>query len=191
MSPAAKTNREHVAEVISENSTFRNDAADLFLRGLERLADVQKQSLDIAVQHNKEMVQLMKKTAEKIPGAPRVPMLDLASGAVHRYAEIEKAAIDFIVEQNRIWTDVFKDRSGTVRKSGESATQAVKQTMENSFAVQKRALEHAAAQTKAMVDSTRDHLGVSGTQADVMTDAFRRGVDTIVDAQKELLNLIH
>ena len=186
---AVKANRESVMEDVSETMVFRDEAANIFLRGMERIAEMQKQFIDLAVQQNKETVEVLKKAAAKIPGAPRFPMLDLAQGAVNRYADIDKSAMDFFVEQARIWTDALKDRTGTVKKSGDSATHAVKQTMESSFAVQKKALEHTAAQTKAVMDAARNQLGFSGAQADAMTDTFRRGVDTIVEAQKELLNI--
>jgi hypothetical protein len=190
MSPAAKNNRESVMDEVQENSGLRDDTANLFFRGVERIAEVQKQFIDLAVQHNKEMLEVLKKAAGTMPGAPRIPMLDLAYGAVNRYADIQKSAVDFFVDQNRIWTDAYKDRTGTVKKTGESATRAVKQAMESSIAVQKKALEHTAAHTKAVVDAARNQFGFSGTQADVMTDTFRRGVDTIVEAQKELLNIV-
>lgn len=189
MSPAAKTTREPAMEDVIKPE-IRDEAASLFLRGVERIAEVQKQCLDIAVQHNKDMTEVMKKTAAKIPGVPRLPMLDLIHGAISRYIDVQKSAVELVVEQNRIWTDAFTDRTGTVKKSGESANKAMKQVMESSFAVQKKALEHSAAHTKAVMDAARDQFGVSGTQADVMTDTFRRGVDTIVEAQKELLNMV-
>ena len=190
MSPTAKTIREPVMEETPVKSELRDDTAGLFLRGVERIAEAQKQFVDLAVQHNKEMMGVVKKAAAKIPGAPQVPMLDLAHDAVNRYADIQKSAVDFIVEQNRIWMDVWMDRTGTVKKSGEAATNAVKQAMESSFSVHKKALEHTAAQTKAVMDAARDQFGMPGNQADAMTDTFRRGMDTIVEAQKELINLV-
>lgn len=190
MSPAAKTIRETTVEETSDKAEIRDEAGNLFVRGVERIAEVQRQFLDLAVQHNKEMVEVLKKAATKVPGAPGVPMLDLAHGAVSRYAEVQKSAIDFVVQQNRIWTDAFKERTNTVKKSGESATNAMKQAMESSLLVQKKALEHTAAHTKAVVDAARDQFGIPGSQTDVMTDTFRRGMDTIVEAQKELLNLV-
>lgn len=190
MSPAGRTNRESVMDEATERVDFRDEMSALYLRGLERIAEAQKQFIDVAVQHNKETGELLKKSASKFPGAPRIPMLDLAYSAVNRFADVQKHAVDFIVDQNRIWIDAVKDRTTAAKKTGESATHAVKQVMESSFAVQKKALEHTAAHTKAVVDATRNQLGFSGTQADAMTDTFRRGVDTIVEAQKELLNMV-
>lgn len=189
MSPAAKNHRESITEEAPDKE-IRDETVTLFLRGIERIAEVQKQFVDIAVQQNNEMTELLKKTSAKIPGIPRLPMLDLATGAVNRYANVQKSAVDFFVEQNRIWTEAFKERSGAAKKSGETITKTVKQAMESSFSAQKKAIEHTAAQTKAVVEAARDQFGFSGTQGDVMTDTFRRGVDTIVEAQKELLNIV-
>ena len=189
MSPA-RTNRETTMDEMTDKADFRNETAALFLRGVERIADAEKQFIDLALEHNKEMGELLKKAAARMPGGPRIPMLELAYGAVTRYADVQKAAVDFIVDQNRIWLDIFKDRTGTAKKTGESASHAMKQVMESSIAVQKKALDHTAAQTKAVVDAARDQFGISGTQADAMTDTFRRGVDTFVEAQKELLHIV-
>jgi hypothetical protein len=190
MSAAAKLNREPMPEEISERATVRDDMVNLFLRGVERIAEVQKQCINLAVQHNTEMIEVLKKTAEKVPGAPKLPMLEVANGAVKGYSDTQKSAIDFVVEQSRIWTDLFKDRTTTVKKATESTTNVAKQTLEHSFAVQKKALENTAAQTKAVVDAAKHQFGFTGSQADAMTDTFQRGVDTIVEAQKELMDLV-
>lgn len=190
MAAGTRTSREPATEDINEKADIRNETAAFYLRGVERVAGVQKEFIDLAVQQNKEMGDLLKKAAARLPGAPRIPMFDLAYGAVSRLADVQKAAVDFLVDQNRIWMDAYKDRTGSARKTGESASHAVKQVMESSFAVQKKALEHTAAHTKAVVDAARNQFGISGTQADAMTDSFRRGVDTIVEAQKELLHIV-
>jgi hypothetical protein len=190
MSAAAKLNREPVPDEVEEAVAVRDDMASLFLRGVERIAELQKQYLDLAVQHNLEMMDVLKKTAERWPGAPKLRMVEVAKGAVRRYADTQKTAIDFAVEQNRIWTDTFKERTATANKSTESTTKVAKQALERSFAIQKKALENTAAQTKAMVDAAKHQFGFEGGQADAMTDTFQRGVDTIVEAQKELMDLV-
>ena len=189
MSPTPKINREPVVEdpiAKAEIPSF----ATLFLRGVERMAEIQKQTIDFAVQQNAEIVDVLKKAAEKAPGAPKLPLLDLAAGAVSRYADTQKAAIDFVVEQSQAWTDTFKDRARCDTKAAESTTQMAKQAVERSFVVHKKALENTAAQTKAVVDATKKQFGFTGAQADAMTESFQKGVDTIVEAQKELLDLV-
>jgi hypothetical protein len=190
MSPTPKVNREPVVEEAGSKPEIRDSFASLFLRGIERMAELQKQAIDFAMQQNTEMVDVLKKVAERTPGAPRLPLLDLATGAVTRYADTQKAAIDLVVEQSQVWTDTFKDRAQVDKKATETATNVAKQTMERSFAVQKKVLENAAAQTKAVVDVAKNQFGFNGAHADAMTDTFQKGVDTIVEAQKELLYLV-
>ena len=190
MTPTPKVNREPIVEDAAEKAEYRDYFTVLFLHGVERMAEFQKQSIDLAVQQNTEFVEIVKKAAEKMPGGSRLPLLDLATGAVTRYADTQKSAIDFVVEQTQAWTDAFKDGAGMAKKSTEAATNVAKQTIERSLAVQKKALENSAAQTKAVVDIAKHQFGFSGAQADAMTESFQRGVDTIVEAQKELLDIV-
>lgn len=52
MSPAAKTTCESVTEEAKDKAEIRDDSAALFLRGVVRIAEVQKQSIDLALQQN-------------------------------------------------------------------------------------------------------------------------------------------
>ena len=190
MSPTPRVQREPVVEDAAKTVEIQDSYAAIFLSGVERIAEIQKQAIDLAVQHNLEIVATMKRAAEKMPGAARLPMLDLTTEAVSRYADTQKSAIDFVVEQSHVWTDVFNERASTVKKANDSTVSVAKQTIERSFVVHKKALEHTAAQTKAVVDIAKHQFGLRGTQADAMADTFQRGVDTIVETQKELLDLV-
>ena len=190
MSAAPKMNREPVAPETADKAEIRDDFTGLFLRGMERIAEVQKQWIDIAVQQNAEMIEILKKTAENTPGAVRVPMLDVAQGAVARSADLQKSMVKLFVDESRVWTDVFKDRTSAEKKSTNSTTSFARQTLEHSFAVQKKALDHASAQGKAYVEAAKRQFGFNGTQADALTDTFQKGMDTIVEAQKELLEIV-
>lgn len=190
MSPTPKVNREPAPGEIKEKVEFRDDFFAFFLHGMERMANVQKATIDVAVQQQVEMVDLLKKVVDKVPGTPGLPMLKLATGAVGRYAETQKAAIDFVVEQSQVWTDALKDRAKTAKTATESATNVAKQTLERSFAVQKKVLENTAAQTKDVIDIAKHNFGLNTAQADAMADTLQRGVDTIVEAQNDLMELV-
>jgi len=190
MSPAARVSREQVVDNAAEKAEFRENMSAIFLHGIARIGEIQKQYIDLAMQQNAEIVDIMKKTADNMPGAPRLPMLDLATGAVSRFAETQKSVIDYFVEQSQMWTDALKDRAGAGKSTADSITNAAKQAVERSFAVQKKALENTAAQTKAVVDAAKHQFGFTGKQAEAMTDTFQRGLDTIVETQKELLDLV-
>lgn len=192
MSPVAKMNPEpipHEPAVMPDFDLAQNMAGAL-LKGVERIAEVQKQAINVAVQQNNEMAAIFKKASEKLPVAPRLAFLDLAVGAFGRYAETQKQAIDFVVEQSRVWTDLVKDRSKLVKELSDSNSKTVKQTIENSLAVNKRTVENAATDAKATVDAVREQFGLGGAQVISMTDTLKKGIDTVVDAQKEVMELV-
>jgi hypothetical protein len=190
MSPTPKVSREPAGDEAAEKPEFVEKVSAVVLHGMARIAEIQKQYIDLAMQQNAEIVDILKKTADNMPGAPRLPMLDLATGAVSRFAETQKSVIDYFVEQSRVWTDGLKDHAGAGKSAADSVTNVAKQAVERTFAVQKKALENTAAQTKAVMDAAKHQFGFSGKQADAMTDTFQRGFDTIVEAQKELLDLV-
>ncbi len=190
MSPAPKTSQVPSPEEIhAEASEFGANLTGLFLKSLERLAELQKQSIDVAVQQSAELSDVVKKMAEKLPGAPRPVVFDLATGNVARCADTQKSAINFVVEQSKALTDTLKDRSLSAKDLTDSNSKAVKQTLERSFAVNKKVLDHTAAGAKAMMDAAKEQFGLRGTQAEALTDSFLKGIDTAVDAQKKVMDI--
>lgn len=192
MSPVPKINQEPPPPepiAMPDYDVVQNMAGTL-LKGVERLAEIQKQAISLAVQQNTEMVAIVKKTAEKMPIVPRLAFLDLAVGTFGRYAEAQKQAIDFAVEQSKLWTDLFKDRSRLVKEVSDSNSKAVKQSIESSLAMNKRGLDTAAAEAKASVDAVKEQFGLGGPQVIAMTESFKKGIDTVIDAQKEVMELV-
>jgi len=190
MSPAPKNIHDPSPEEIrAEASEFGANLAGLFMKSVERFAELQKQSIDVAVQQSTEITDVVKKMAEKMPGALRPAVFDLATGNVARAADTQKSAINFVVEQSKVWADTFKDRNLSVKDLSDSNSKAVKQTLERSFAVNKKVLEHTAAGAKAMLDAAKEQFGLRGTQAEAMTDSFIKGIDTAVDAQKKVMDI--
>lgn len=190
MSPAPKTSQVPSPEDIHAEATeFGANLAGLFLKSVERFAELQKQSIDVAVQQSTEMSEVVKKMAEKLPGAPRPAVFEMAAGNVARCADTQKSAINFVVEQSKVWTDTIKDRSLTAKDLSDSNGKTVKQTLERSFAVNKKVLENTAAGAKAMMDAAKEQFGLRGTQAEAMTDSFIKGIDTAIDAQKKVMDI--
>ncbi len=165
------------------------EVATLFTSGVERIAEVQKKGIEIAVQHNSELVNLWKNSLQKLPGAPGLFMLELESSGFGRYAEIQKAAIDLVVEQSHAFADLVKERTTAATRVTEDADGFAKKSVERVVALQKKVLEQVAAQAKAIVETSNEQFGVKGSPGETASDSIQRGVDAIVDAQKELLNM--
>jgi hypothetical protein len=194
MSPLPKHGKEAVMEdaheAVHEAVEARNNFVTLYSRGIDRIAEIQKRSIDIAVQHNAEAIDNWKKLVQKMPGGARLPLLDVAASMFERFAETQKHAIDLAVEQNRALIESVKDRASVANKATEAAIHMTNQAVERSVAAQKKVVETTVAQTKAVLEATRQQMGAAGVPTDSAVASFQRGVDSFVEAQKEMLDLV-
>jgi len=158
---------------------------DLYTHGIERLAEMQKKGLEIAVKHNAEVVGAWKKFTLPIPG---VLMLDLATTAFERLAETQKGTIDLMVEQTHTLAKVVKERNAKATDTMKEGKERAKEAIEHSVAAQKTALDYTAKQAKAAFATAKQQL--AGTPVATAADSMERGMDIVVEAQKELLDLV-
>ncbi len=189
MSPTPKATREPAAQEIPEKKPFGEQFSTLFLNGVERMAEVERRGLDLAVAQNAEVTEAWKKIAQKTPWAAGLFLFDLANNMWERYADTRKAAIDAMVDQSRSLADMTRERSVQTVKANETTSAYVQQAVERSVGVQKKALDHTAAHTKAVFDAFQNQFGFAGAPADAAADSFHKGVDTVIDAQKDLLDI--
>ncbi len=181
-----KTPNEPAESVAAEKSEVVESVTTLYTKGVERLAEIQKKSIDLAAQQNAELINTWKKFAEIAPGGPGFFMLDLAANGFERLAETQKGAIDLVVEQSHALAGLAKER--TV-KTKEGAVSFVQEMVERSVTTQKRALDSSAAQSKEAFETAKKHFGLKGTPAEAAADSFQRGVDTLVETQKQILDI--
>jgi hypothetical protein len=176
-------------EPVSDAAELRSNFVTLFTRGIDRVAELQKRTIDVAVQQNVEMIDTWKKLVLKVPGTPRLPMLEVATTVFERFADTQKHAIDLAVEQSHALIDAVKERACVATKATEAAVNLTNQAVERTVAAQKKVVETTVAQTKAVLEATRQQMNVAGVPADAV-NSFRRGVDTFVEAQREILDLV-
>lgn len=160
---------------------------DLYTTGIERIAEVQKKGLEIAVKHNAEVAGAWKKFALPVPG---VLMLDLATTTFERFAETQKGSIDLVVEQTRTFSKLVKERKVKATDTMEEGKKRAKEAIEHSIAAQKTALDFTGKQAKAVFETAKQQLGVAGTPAGTAAESMERGMDIVLEAQKELLDLV-
>jgi hypothetical protein len=160
---------------------------ELYTNGIERLAEVQKKGLEIAVKHNAEVAGAWKKFALPVPG---VLMLDLANTAFERFADTQKGAIDLMVEQTRTFSKLVKERKFKATETMEQGKKSAKEAIEHSVAAQKTALDYTTKQTKAAFETAKQQLGYAGTPVGTAADSMERGMDIVLEAHKELLDLV-
>jgi hypothetical protein len=189
MNTTQKTTNQKVSAAAAEKTEVVETVATLYTNGVERLAEVQKKAIDLAVKHNAELFDAWKKIARVFPGAPGLVMLDLASNAFDRYADTQKGAIDLVIEQSHAVANLVKEHTTSTAKATAGAEAIVKQTVDRAVAAQKSALDYSVAQGKVAFETAKQQFGMSGTPAEAAADSFQRGVDGLIEAQKELLDI--
>jgi hypothetical protein len=170
-----------------EKPDFVETAVHLYTTGIERLAEAQKKAIDLAVNHNAEMVSAWKKQAWAAPG---FFMLDLATTAFDRYAETQKGMIDLAVEQNHLLAGIVKERKVKAGKFVDDNVAKAQEAIDHSIAAQKTVLDFTTRQARTVFETAKKQFGYDGTPAGAAADSVQRGLEVVVDAQKELLDVL-
>jgi hypothetical protein len=179
---------ERVAAATEKNSVPES-VATLYTQGVERMAEIQKRSIDLATQQNLEFLNIWKKNARAFPFAPGVFMIELAATTFERFADTHKGAIDLVVEQSHALGNVVKEHSVATTKANEGAVSMAQEMLEHSIETQKKVLDSYSAQARAGLEAAKHQFGIVGTPAEGVTDSIQKGLDTFVETQKELLNI--
>jgi hypothetical protein len=177
--------KQPVTAAETEKADAFETVTELCTSGIERLAEVQKKGLEIAVRQNAEVASAWKKLAL---AAPAVLMLDLAANAFERIADTQKGAIDLAVEQTHTFVKTVKQRKTEATETIEEGKKRAKEAIEHSVAAQKTALDFTAKQAQAAFETAKQQLGYSGTPAGAAAEAMQRGIEVVVGAHKELLD---
>lgn len=176
-----------VTAAAGEKLDMFESVARIYATGIERLAEVQKRSVDLAIEHNAEMVDAWKRQAA---GAPGLFMVDLATTAFDRCAETHKAMINLVVEQTHTLTGLVKERKLKAGKVIEDNAARAQEAIDQSVAAQKTVLDYTTKHTKAAFETAKKQFGYAGTPAGAAADSLQHGIEVVVDAQKELLDVL-
>jgi hypothetical protein len=133
------------------------------------------------------MVSTWKKQAWAAPG---IFMLDLATTAFDRYAETQKGMINLAVEQSHLLAGIVKERKVKAGKIVDDNVAKGQEAIDQSIAAQKTVLDFTTRQTRAAFETAKKQFGYAGTPAGAAADSVQRGIEVVVDAQKELLDVL-
>ncbi len=134
-------------------SNHPTDFASLFIKGVERAAELQKKSLDDAAKLNAEAIAVYKKSPQTVPALPGV--FDLAGQAFEGYVTTQKSVIDQIVTQTAALVESAKDSGESAQKVAADFTKTIQQSIERTVEVQKKALDLVAREAKAVTTPKR------------------------------------
>jgi hypothetical protein len=188
MTPVAKGKRNAAPEEPTQEKEIRDGFAALYEKSVERMAEIQKRSIDFAMQQNKETMALWKQVTEKLPWAPPSKGFTEATSRLERLAGTQKTAIDLMVEQTRVFVEMVKDRAAAVEKATDSVLNFAQESFDRSIDAQKKAVDAAVSETKTAVENARTQFDFPGSAA--VAESIQHGVDALVEAQKELLETV-
>src|ERR1700686_5784375 len=96
------------------NTNQPTDFSSLFIKGVERAAELQKKSLDDAARQKAEASAVYKKGPQSVPSAPAV--YDLAGQAFEGFIEAQKSVIDHMVKQTASLVESAQDSGKSAQK---------------------------------------------------------------------------
>ena len=159
----------------------------VYLKGVQRLADLQKKSLDAAAEQAGEWIAVYKKAFSYLPVAPTF-FFDLAEQVVENVVDTQKNVIDLFVEQSEAVASTVNERAEAYNKVAEGVAAAVQATVVRSVEAQQKALSFAAEQSSAFYKNAKNRYGVEPVGA--VVDSLERGTKAILDAQKSLIDVV-
>jgi methyl-accepting chemotaxis protein len=157
----------------------------LYTKNVERLADMQKKSLEIISEQNAEFIDTCKKAFHFIPETPGMFLFDLFGEAFNRVVDTQKGAIDLAVEQSHAVANLAQQWGGSPAKVAEGVTALFQQTVESSVAAQKKALDYYSQQQKTVYETAKRQFRISNPAAEV----FQAGLDVLIETEKTMLDI--
>ena len=176
---------EYTTAAETTTAQFADAITPAFVNGVTRVAEFQKTALDMVAESTTEWMDAWKKAFSVLPVNAPTFFFDMANQAVQTAVETQKGAIDLAVEQTEAVTKIAKQRADAYTKIADTATTAFQTTVSRSVAAQKKVLDFASENNKAIFAATRKQVG--NTPASILVDTFERGAETVIKAQKSIL----
>jgi hypothetical protein len=162
--------------------------APVYLKGVQRVADLQKKSLDVAAEQTAEWIRVYKKAFSYLPVAAPTFFFDLAEQVVENAVDTEKNVIDLFVEQSEAIAATVSERADAYSKAAEGVVAATQATVVRSVEAQQKALLFAAEQSSEFYKNAGKQFGIEPMAAVVNT--VERGTKAVLEAQKSLINVV-
>lgn len=167
---------------------FPTEMAVLFTKAVERAAQIQKSALESTLQQAMETMDYVKKSMPNLPG---MSAFDMVGQALEQSAETQKKVLDMFVEQSLAVVEYSKQRGDTVSKAVTGVNSLVQQSVDRSLSAQKTVLNFAAEQNRVMSEAVKKQVSAYGNApaAVAATESMQKGMDALIDTQKELLEI--
>ncbi len=173
----------------AKNTEIVDTVLAMYTNNVARLAEVQKKTLDLALQQHAELTVAGKKFTQTTHGTQASTIFDLAATMFGQYVDLRKGAIDLAVEQSNSLAGFAREGVNSVSKATDTITTLVQDSFDRATSIQRSAIEFGATQTKTFFDTFKKQSGVAGTPVEAAAESVQRGLDNLAETQKEFLNI--
>jgi hypothetical protein len=189
MPNTSKSSKKAAPAAAAVKREFVDAITPLVMGSVERVAELQKKTLDLTAEQTAELIGAWKKAFSYSPVTPPAFIFDVASQAVQTAVDTQKSAIDLVLEQTKSVAGIAKVRADAYSQIVDGVTATVKKSVERSVEAQKKVLEFASEQNSAAFAAAKKQLGAAAEPATVIVDTFQRGAEAVIEAQKSILNI--
>ncbi len=178
-------------EAPTEKTAIPETAAALTMlmhRNFERLANLQKATLDTLSHQTADVTETTRKSLKAIPSGPAAALFDFAVYGMDGWIGTQKSILDLLVDQSAHAAQVTAERAGYATQSLNKLSELVQQSFDRTTAAQKAMLDFAAKQNEAFAHAfAHPAAGPAAESMAEMAQSMHRGVATFIDKQKEFV----
>jgi len=161
----------------------------LFQKGVERLAEIQKNTVDVFARQAADAAPACKTALSVESSVPLAAAFDMIDQSAGKMAEAQKSMIDLAVQQSAYAVDMAKQRRDYAAKWTAAVAGIFGEAVDRTVAMQNILLGFAAEQNKIVIGAVKRQAGFSGsTPAAMAVDAIERNVEIALQTQKELID---
>jgi hypothetical protein len=173
----------------TEKTAIPETAAALTMlmhRNFERLANLQKATLDTLSHQTADVTETMRKSSKAPPSGPAAALFDFAENGMQGWIGTQKSILDLFVDHSSHTAQVTAERTGYAAQSLNKLSELVQQSFERTTAAQKAMLDFAAKHNEAFAHTfAQPASGPAAESVAEMAQSMHRGVATFIDKQKE------
>jgi hypothetical protein len=150
--------------------------ASILHQGLEKMAEIQKSTLEIYSQQSQGAIESIKNA---FPVAP-VHLFELAELAIRQLFQVQVHLLDLMVKQSAACAEASKIQSNSGHEG--VFVKAMGNTTDSFLAMHKKAVEFVTQQSQSFRDDIMGQINGDGSLNSA--DAIQRGTEAIIQAQK-------
>jgi hypothetical protein len=161
--------------------------AHLSHKTIEKFVEIQKVTLDLAVQQSATVTRMFKQGLSMAGLNPVAALFDLGQGGVAALAESQKGILDLAVQQSAQATSAYIEQADMLTgKLAESAREMGDRLVE----AQRAMFDFAAKQNAVLIDMLSNPAGqATAAPMQMLVDTYRQGMEMLMKMQRQLLDV--